>query len=133
MGVYMSSLEYAKSELGRIYTKKDLKESDGINKMMYDNILQLIKVFSKQGHSGYSASYCREMFYKLSSFKPLGPLTSDKKEWMAVEGGFYQSNRNPACFSTDLKYYYDLDEKNISKWKIPFIKNHKGHRLRKLK
>lgn len=127
----MSLYKYAKSELDRIYSKKDLEEKDGIHKLMYKSILDLIKLFAKQGHSGASASYCRKMFNQLSSFKPLGKLTNNQEEWMEVDTNMYQSRRSPTCFSIDLEYYYDLDI-TIPKWKRLFIKNIKGMRLFKL-
>lgn len=35
--------------------------------MLGDAILELIKVFSRQGHSGFSAGLTKEMFYRLLS------------------------------------------------------------------
>ena len=129
----MSLYKFAKKELDLIYSKKMLKEKDGINKLMYNNILELIKVFAKQGHSGASASYCREIFHKLANFKPLGEITNNSKEWMEVGELVYQSRRNSSCFSTDLKYYYDLDGEYVPKWKRLFVKNNRGMKLIKLK
>ena len=99
---------------------------------MYNNILSLIKLFAKQGHSGASASYCLNIFNKLAHFKPLGELNSDPSEWMEVSDNMYQSKRNPSCFSQDITYYYNIDKKNISKWKRLFVKNIKGLKLIKL-
>lgn len=127
----MSLYNHAKYELDLIYSKESLKSE--INNSMYNNILDLIKLLSKQGHSGASVSYCLHIFDKLANYKPLGELTSNPSEWLEVDTNMYQSKRNPAWFSTDLKYYYDLDSKTLSKLKRLFIKNIRGMKLIKLK
>ena len=127
----MSLYQHAKSELDRIYDKESLK-SDA-NKWIYKAVLELIKVFSKQGHSGFSAMYCLDIFDKLAHFKSLGELDSNKEEWMEVSDNVYQSRRQPNCFSTDLIYYYNLDGEKVPKWKRLFVKNFRGMKLIKLK
>ena len=69
------------------------------------------QVFSKQGHSGHSASMVVDIFKKLASYKPLQPLTGEDSEWVNVEGpdgNMYQNNRNFAVFkdSKDGKAYF---------------------------
>jgi len=39
--------------------------------MLGEGVLELIKTFASQGHSGYSAQITRELFYKLSDFQTL--------------------------------------------------------------
>ena len=127
----MSLYIYAKNELDMIYDKKALKSE--MNKIMYNNILELIKVFGKQGHSGYSAQYCLQIFGKLARFKCITEITNNSTDWMEVDINMFQSRRISTCFSTDLKYYYDLDGEIVPKWKRIFVKNIKGMRLSKLK
>ena len=57
-------------------------ESDELNNMAVDSVLELLDVFSKQGHSGFSASYVREVFNKLAQYEPLSPLTGEDWEWV---------------------------------------------------
>ena len=64
-------------------------------------ILELVKVFSGQGHSGASAGITITVLIKLLKFKNLTPITSDKKEWSEVGTNLWQSKRNPAIFSKD--------------------------------
>jgi hypothetical protein len=106
----MSNLvKHAKDELKRAGLFD--KDSD-YSGMMGDAVLELITVFSKQGHSGMSASMTRYIFNKLSGFEPITPLTNDPKEWMEVGEKMWQSKRNPSCFSTDEgKTYYDINDK----------------------
>lgn len=56
-------------------------QEEGPNKWMQENVLELLKVFSKQGHSGSSAPYCVGMFKKLASFEPLTQLAGTDDEW----------------------------------------------------
>lgn len=75
----MSMVEYAKSELERI--GKDKKGmQDAINK----NILEIVEIFSNQGHSGFSAGYALNVLERLLRYKPLTPLTGEPDEWNEV-------------------------------------------------
>jgi hypothetical protein len=106
----MSNLiTHAKKELGLIYSEEDLKE--GYNKLAYDCILELIEVFSKQGHSGFSAPYVANMFKTLANFETLTPLTGEDDEWGDIsnlgEDPKYQNIRNGAVFkNSDGSSYY---------------------------
>lgn len=93
----------------------DKSESD-YNGMLYKATLDLIKTFSKQGHSGMSASMVIDLFTKLSSYKTLSDITSKKSDWMDVSEmsgqPMWQSNRNPSIFSKDGgSTWYDLNKK----------------------
>ena len=107
-------LEHAKREL----------EIAGIKGNDYDNevakcVLELIEVFSKQRHSGFSAFATLETFNLLANFKNIKPLTNNPEEWTEVTKGLYISKRNPACFSDDeLKTYYDTSEGDYPKTKV---------------
>ncbi len=87
---------HAERELQAIgYDLEDKK--NGPNRWIMDNLFELLEVFSKQGHSGGSASYCIQTFAKLAAFEPLGPLTGADDEWIrhGDEGdcGSYQNKR----------------------------------------
>lgn len=70
--------DYASSELKRAFPD----ESDPLQQLANKDILELIKVFSEQGHSGMSAPYVLSYFDRLVRFKPLGPLTGEDDEWI---------------------------------------------------
>lgn len=79
--------------------------------------MELMDVFSKQGHSGMSAHMVVDLFTKLAMFKNLTPLTSDSSEWTdrSDESGqpFWQNKRRSSTFSTDGgKTWYDLEDKD---------------------
>lgn len=81
--------------------------------MLGQCVLDLVKKFAEQGHSGFSAHLTISLFKQVASFKTLGPLTQDTSEWMEVAGDdpkTWQSLRQSSCFSLDGgKTYYDLD------------------------
>ena len=84
------------------------KDSD-YNGMLGNALMELIKVFSDQGHSGMSASIVRSLFNKISDFKPIIPLTFKDDEWCDT-GDMYQNKRNGAVFKKtkdDKPYYID--------------------------
>jgi hypothetical protein len=60
-------------------------------------IMELLKVFKKQGHSGYSARFTAKAFYRLTEGKPLTALTGEDDEW-ETRGGFTQNKRCSAVF-----------------------------------
>jgi hypothetical protein len=66
---------------------------DGPNKWMQENVLELIRVFSKQGHSGFSAPYCIDTFKKLAMHEPLVPLSGNDDEWNEIGDGVFQNKR----------------------------------------
>ena len=87
----------------------------GMNKMMADNVLELIEVFAKQGHSGFSASFCVGLFETLAKYKPLIPLTGRDDEWTDVAemsgGPLWQNKRCSHVFKQGDGQAYDLDGK----------------------
>lgn len=112
----MSLIEHAKKELKSIGM---LDSDDEMNTMMAENILQLIQTFADQGHSGFSAPYCINLFNKLANFKPLGPLTGEDSEWHDVgeRSGYtlYQNNRCGSVFK-DVNGAYNIDGKVFWEW-----------------
>ena len=65
-------------------------------------VLDLIRVFASQGHSGGSAAVTAGLFVRLAAFEVLSPLTDDPNEWIDVDGeGLLQSRRQASAFSRD--------------------------------
>jgi hypothetical protein len=105
----MSLVNHAETELKAAGLFDKDSDYDG---MLGDTVLELIKVFAKQGHSGYSASLCTELFYKLSKYQPLLPLTGEDSEWFDISDmsgePMFQNIRNSAVFKdNDNAYYLD--------------------------
>lgn len=106
---YMSNLtKHAQEELKRAGLFD--KDSD-YGGMLGDAVLELIKTFAKQDHSGMSASMTIYLFEKLAKFENISDLTDDPKEWIQHQDDMWQSNRRSTAFSNDKgKTYYDIDE-----------------------
>jgi len=84
----MSNLiEHAKREFKAMgYVPLGEVQEEDPNKWMQENVLELLEVFAKQGHSGSSAPFCIQYFKTLASFEPLCPLTGEDDEWNDISG-----------------------------------------------
>lgn len=67
--------------------------TDEMQKLICEQVLQLIDMFASHGHSGTTAPYAVDVFSKLAMFKPLVPLSGDDTEWNEVGDGMFQNNR----------------------------------------
>lgn len=95
------------------------KDSD-YNGMLGDAVLELMKVFSKQGHSGYSASMVTELFSILSRYQILNrenfiPTIEDANDVSEASGlpigTMWQSTRLSSVFSNDGgNSWYDVED-----------------------
>ena len=94
---------------------------DDMQGMICENVLQLLNVFSEQGHSGSSAAYALKMFERLVEFKCIGPLTGADSEWCDTGHDVYQNKRCSSVFK-DKKTgeCYDIDGKVFWEWNTSF-------------
>ncbi len=88
---------------------------DDMQEMICNHVLELLKVFSDEGHSGTSAPYTVNLFQKLAMFEPLVPLTGEDWEWSDVsdrggrdDGPLFQNKRCGHVFK-DANGAYDID------------------------
>jgi hypothetical protein len=98
-------LSYAKSEMELAgVTHPEADYGDLIPK----SVIELIEVFSKQGHSGGSAPIVIRLFSRLASFEPLTLITGSDEEWVDVADGIFQNKRLSTLFKTsaDPKPYF---------------------------
>lgn len=106
-----SYLAHARRELELAGYDLNQKEEDP-NKWVCESLFELLNVFSSQGHSGFSASYCISMFEKLARFEPITPLTGEDDEWECVSEfqgkECYQNKRISSVFKDgkDAKAYW---------------------------
>lgn len=101
----MEALNYAKSELALIE-----KDERGMQEMMNRDILQIIGIFSEQGHSGFSANYAIQVLERLLRFKPLTPLTGADDEWIEPDDrGVRKNKRCSSVFQEEEGTAYDID------------------------
>lgn len=59
-------------------------------------VMELLRVFADQGHSGMSASITAAVFNALAKHEPLSPLTGEDDEWKPCGKNRWQNTR---CFS----------------------------------
>jgi hypothetical protein len=117
----MALVEYAESELKRAGFFDADSDYAG---MVGPAVIEMMKQFATEGHSGYSANLCLSVFERLARFRPLTPtenpmIDGSFLDHTDISGGHptYQSTRLSSLFSEDGgKRWYDLDKK-IPKWK----------------
>lgn len=89
----------------------DWETKGDIDNMMFENIMELIYVFSTQGHSGFSANYASGILNKLLRHEILTPLNGTDDEWIEVANDpepVYQNNRASNVFrDSSGTYQYD--------------------------
>ena len=106
----MSLIDHARLEL----QMAGLFDKDSDYKgMIGEAVMELIEVFTKQGHSGMSAPYVADLFHKLANYEPLQPITGKDEEWGDVRDfddgkPWYQNKRCSAMFKDgkDGEAYY---------------------------
>lgn len=59
---------------------------------MNKHLVEMVKVFAEEGHSGFSAGYAVSLLEKLLRYEPLTPLTGEDDEWVDV-GHCFQNKR----------------------------------------
>lgn len=77
------------------------REDSDYSGMLGDAVLDLVRVFAAQGHSGFSAHMAIDLFRRVASYDVLTPLTSDPSEWNEVGTDVWQNRRKSSCFSSD--------------------------------
>lgn len=102
----MSLIQHLHTEFEILGTNPSL---DNYGDMVKENVLQLMEVFSKQGHSGGSAPIISRVFFDLANFKLLSPLTGNDEEFSEVSPNLWQNKRNSAVFKEGDGRAYFLD------------------------
>lgn len=80
------------------WTDADGKFEDDMQEAICKHVLELLKVFADEGHSGSTAPYTVNMFKKLAMFEPLVPLTGEDWEWNECGNGVFQNKRCSRVF-----------------------------------
>lgn len=80
------------------WTDADGKFEDEMQEAICKHVLELLKVFADEGHSGSTAPYTVNMFKKLAMFEPLVPLTGEDWEWSECGNGVFQNKRCSRVF-----------------------------------
>jgi hypothetical protein len=96
--------------------------------MLGDAVMELVKVFAAQGHSGCSAGMTIDVFRIVARYGLLNPMKNPMQTGEYMEVGhlssdnrpMYQSTRKSSVFSDDGgKTWYDID-KLVTWWKRIF-------------
>jgi hypothetical protein len=105
-------MNHAKYELSRAGLGDQDSDYDGA---LEGAVLELMDVFEKQAHSGFSAAMTLKLFSELAQFHQLGPLTSDPNEWVNVGEGVWQNRRRASAFSRDGgTTWYDIEDASLN-------------------
>lgn len=100
------SVSFAESELRRAgWFNKDGFYGD----MMGHAVLNMIKQFADEGHSGMSAGLAISLFSRLAKFEPLTPLTGEDDEWNQIADGTWQNKRCSRVFKDAEGRAYDIE------------------------
>ena len=107
------------------WLNEDGSYKDEMQEAICNNVLKMLEIFADEGHSGSSAPYAINLFKKIASFEPLGPLTGADDEWVCHQDGrtngvaVYQNKRFSSVFKQgdrfDGKPYW-LDGKIFWEW-----------------
>lgn len=136
----MSMQEWAKREV-EIASKRergDNPESEGwdYGVACYEGALEAFEVLCKQGHSGYSICFTKQILNRLIDGKPLTPIEDTEDVWNVVnrdsKGKHYQCKRMSSLFKdvaedgtvtyTDINRYYCVSEDNpYASWHNGFV------------
>ena len=91
------------------------KYKDEMQEMICNHVLDLLKVFSDEGHSGSSAPYAINLFSRLAKFEPIAPLTGEDWEWHDT-GHNYQNRRASHVFKDYDGNCYDINGRVFWEW-----------------
>lgn len=95
----MSNLiKHAEREFQALGYEADRALYDG---MCRAAVMDLLEVFSKQGHSGGSANIVIQLFTTLAKYEALTPLSGDDSEWVEYATGRFQNNRCSHVFKDE--------------------------------
>jgi hypothetical protein len=68
---------------------------------MRECVVQIVRTFAEQGHSGSSAAWLSAVLDKLLRFQPLSPITDNPEDWIEVGPDLWQCRRDGECFSSN--------------------------------
>ncbi len=108
---------FAENELNIIINKCEDEESTEMQEMISKDILQVVEIFSQQGHSGFSANYAINLINKLLRYEPITPLTGADDEWNELsydKDTKYQNKRCSRVFKDADGKAYDIEGKIFS-------------------
>lgn len=91
-------IKKAEYELELLLKQCEDEEAIKMQKVINKNLLDLVELFAKQGHSGFTANYTINILIKLLNQSFITPLTGADDEWVEVSRGVFQNNRESKIF-----------------------------------
>lgn len=90
----MDLIEYARNELDIMCPPDENGRKEPMQEAIEKNIMDIVRMFADQGHSGMTASYVLGILGRVMKYKPLTPLTGADDEWRDVSFGKSQCEQN---------------------------------------
>ena len=108
---------FAENELNILINKCEDEEEKEMQKLISKDILQVVEIFSKQGHTNSTANYAINIINKLLRYEPISPLTGEDDEWTKLDYSNdlkYQNKRCSHVFKNADGKAYDIEGKIFS-------------------
>ncbi|GMO30544.1 MAG: hypothetical protein Pg6A_19610 [Termitinemataceae bacterium] len=102
-------IEHCKRELQLLEKSCVGAEAKRMQKLVTKNIMDVVKVFAKQEHSGFSAGYTINLLNRLLRWKPIGELRGDNSEWTEYIEGNFKNKRRSSVFKDKDGTTFDID------------------------
>lgn len=85
-----------------------INSNDEMSKLMVNQVLETLAVFSSHDNSGFSAGIELKLFDILAHYKILTPLTFKDNEWDKIDKDLWQNNRITSIFKDNTgKIHYN--------------------------
>lgn len=104
-----------------------INSNDEMSRLMANQVLETLAVFSSHGNSGFSANIELNLFDILAHYRILTPLTFKDNEWDKIDKDLWQNNRITSIFKNNTgkifynnAYYYKINRSysyKTKKWK----------------
>ena len=114
----MGLIDYATKE---VTLSGMLDEDSDYSGMAGKAVLDLVKVFAKQGHSGFSAELVLTFFERVARFRPITPITSNPDDWMDVSS--YSGKDSPPLWQCQRDYRMFSNDGGKTWWNVDEVKN----------
>ena len=79
------------------WTNDDGTFKDEWQKLLCEQVKELLAMFGDHGHSGSTAPYAINLFKQLAMFEPIVPLTGEDWEWTKLDYGDDIKYQNKRC------------------------------------
>ena len=110
-------LESAEWQLNKVLEKCTDTDERYMQEMMNNDVIELLKVFEEQGHSGFSASWAINLFSKLAKYKLITEIEDNPEDW--DENGQHKhipsvfKRKDGTCYYLYGTYFAEPDSDNF--------------------